>query len=143
MGDERKRKRDRKTGKTCTKATINKQIIQYENLFALTTTNTCTHLFYLRTTRRIISGSDSRTSHNSGNTSSIIYIVETKEVKSPELFSHLTRYDCTCDLSSLSNVRSIHDKTFATIFRSLWFLSKTILIFGKTIFLIDTSSSHS
>lgn len=75
---------------------------------------------YLRTTRSIISGSESRSSYSIGSTSSII-----------------------CVLSSLSRILSTHWRTFAMIFKSLWFFSNTVLIFGRTIRLIESSSTYS
>lgn len=113
------------------------------------------HAFYLRTTRRIISGSDSRTSHNSGNTSSIICVKQYEDNRWQTIAFHsfqsplygkykraksrrqglgecvdgdsgggcatkkVKAFNCTCDLSSLSNVRSIHCSTLATILKSL------------------------
>lgn len=76
--------------------------------------------FYLRTTRSIISGSESRISYSIGRTSSMI-----------------------CDLSSLSRILSTHWRTLAMIFKSLWFFSNTVLILGRTIRLIESSSTYS
>lgn len=124
--------------------------------------------WYLLTTRRITSGSDKRTSHSNGNTSSIICVQWKNEnqnwcdaqwklvgnecvnsitnlilVNLWSMHMYIDGIKRTCDLSNLSSVRSMHCNTLTTILRSLWFFSNTNLIFGKTILRIDISSNDS